>query len=247
MKNFILLLTITICAACSEKKDTDDSATEDTASNTEVQTEKTVSSTSDTVENYAPEIDVYTPSNEDGVWQIDDYAESILGSKIYKDVDSKPEQDGSIIYYQTLDLKGGYAVVTGPFEGYHEFALWRTDKGYDVIGKLTVGCGPVCDYESRFFERDGEHGSENTETIVPWDEINKHAEKLLPRILETYKGIEYSEDHQIVFNLPQKGTSMEVDLVVGADEVRVPILNLGWNKSEFYVLELYEELNERAG
>ncbi|UKN02897.1 hypothetical protein K6119_05135 [Paracrocinitomix mangrovi] len=190
----------------------------------------------------------FIPENSDGLWQIDDYAEMMMGQKIFASADAMNNNgDGVEHYYQTLDLKGGYAAVTGAYEGWSEFVLWRMADGNDLLGTMSAGCGPACDYDFKFYiMKDGEKVGEGN-NLIPRMEVEDYGASLMPKILEKYEGIEYQEDYQFFYNFPQKGTSMEVDIIVGADEVRIPIMMLSWDKKKFSVKEKYTELNERMG
>lgn len=177
-------------------------------------------------------------------WQINHYAEYILNEKIAESAESYDVSRGDNLYYETLDAAGGFANVTGAFEGWHEFVLWRMDSGEDLVIQMTVGCGPVCDYDFKFFKGNGNEIAEiKPDLIMPMGEITTHQNLMHTKALEKYPDLDYAEDCQLVFNLPQKGTSIEVDIVIGADEVQVPILQLGWNKSTFFVNELYESID----
>jgi len=82
------------------------------------------------------------------------------------------------------------------------------------------------------------------EKIFPMQEINVHKELMKERILEKFgEEIEYEDDDQLYFHLPREGTVIKLSLILGADEITVPILRLEWNKSTFYIEEKYEEVN----
>jgi hypothetical protein len=191
---------------------------------------------------------LYAPVNEDGIWQINDYAELFVGEKIYRTPEDIPaDLVGGGNYYESLDVEGGFASVTGAYEGWSEFVLWRMKNGKDLLGKMVAGCGPVCGYVFEFYQ------CQNEETvlldfqdILPVAEMDKHRNMMYEKILAEFDWIEYPDDYQYIYNLPEKGTSMEVDLMVGADEVFVPILNLGWNKERFYIIELFDEVKQRT-
>src|SRR5690606_38265214 len=158
---------LSACGSEHESKENLDTDTQDSLSGD--------SSTNDTViqDELQMESEEYLLTKDNSVWQIDNYAESLLNHKI-----TTPEKadrsGGDYLIYETIDLKGGFVAVTGAFEGRHEFALWRMKNGYDLIGWYTTGCGPVCAYDCKFYEREGEQGAEITETILPLDEMNAH-------------------------------------------------------------------------
>ncbi|MBD3638726.1 MAG: hypothetical protein HUJ25_15340 [Crocinitomicaceae bacterium] len=192
------------------------------------------------------ENETYTPENIDGIWQIDDYAELFTGTKIYKSQKDVPEDALSYgSYYLTLDTKGGYAHVTGPYEGWSEYVLWRMKDGNDLLGTMSAGCGPACDYNFDFYIMNNGEKIGDGNRLIPRMEIEDFGASLMPQILEEFEAIEYKEDYQFYYNFPQQGTSMEVDIIVGADEVRIPIILLSWDKEKFSVEKKYTELYER--
>lgn len=156
-----------------------------------------------------------------------------MGVKPVASVDELTDNKTAMWYYQKLDVKGGFASITGTMEGWKEFVLYRKSDGIDFIGEMTVGCGPACDYEFKFYT-----GLTETIVEVPLEELI-----LLIRLEEVrqahWKGVqekypvEYAEDYQYRFIFPQKGTDLKVDIVLGADEVQIPFAVLGWNKMEF--------------
>lgn len=192
--------------------------------------------------------DVYVPENADGKWQIDDYAEMQMRGKIYNSSEDIPQQDiAASSWYEVLDLKGGYARVTGAYEGWSEYVLWRMADGNDLLGTLSAGCGPVCDYHFDFFiMNDGEKVADGND-LLPLDELDQLAEAKHAQVLEEYgEGLDYKEDFVVYYDLPQSGTSMDVDLIVGADDIKVKLCKLSWDKSSFSVDEAYEALIESA-
>ena len=176
-------------------------------------------------------------------WQINDYSSYFLESPIASSSDEVKWEEGEMWYFETLDLANGFARVDGAIEGNYEFALWRMANGNDLIGKTWMACGPVCDYGFNFYEQEKGEGEEVTESVLPMKEISAHQEKLHQRINEKYTDIEYPQDSQLRFFLPQSGTSMMVNIVVGADEVEFPLLKLKWNKKQFLVDEYYDDIN----
>ena len=186
--------------------------------------------------------DIYEEPNEEHVWQINNYAEYFLESKIAKNSEEMDWEAGEMWYYETLDLKGGFARVEGAVEGNYEFAVWRMANGNDLIGKTALGCGPICEYSYYFYEQFKGEGSEVTQEILPNDEIEKHRLKIHNLIKDSYENLDNPEDSQLHFFLPQKGTSMLVNIVVGADEVDVPLLKLKWNKKQFLIDEVYDDI-----
>lgn len=175
-------------------------------------------------------------------WQIDAYVTHLIGAPIAANAEALNGKSEFQWYYQTLDIKGGFASVTGAVEGWKEFVLWRMADGNDLVGEMSVGCGPACDYDFTFYTGKGaEIQACDLKSIFPMDAIIAHQKKMVPEIIAEYP-VEYPEDSQLVFNFPRKGTGMRVDVVVGADEVRMPILQLAWNKSTFTISALFDKI-----
>lgn len=240
MKRFLVVLLAVFIFSCGGETVADISENESSeiVSNT-LNHENSQEKETELVENYVP-------ANEDGLWQIDDYAELMRGKKIYTSWDDVPEDEkGGGDIYETLDLKGGYANVTGAYEGWSEFVIWRMADGNDLLGSLTAGCGPACSYDFDFtVMKDGLEVRDGN-SLIPWKEIDAHRDKMMPKIMELYGGgLDYPEDDQYVFIFPQKGTSMQVDLLLGADEVQLPLLKLKWNKEFFSIEERYTTFSE---
>lgn len=188
----------------------------------------------------------YVPENVDGLWQIDDYAELMKGKKIYNSHEDIPDGEWSNNeFFQELDLKGGFASVTGAYEGWSEYVIWRMTENRTLLGTMSAGCGPVCSYSFQFYIFDDKNeiiSDEAGSEVLPLEEMAIHEEKLLKKVLEKYPDLEYPEDHGPKYSFPRKGTSMTVDLLVGADEIQIPMLKLSWNKMKFEIDEYYEEV-----
>jgi len=186
--------------------------------------------------------ELFIPENADGNWQIDDYAEMLTGDVIASSADKANMENSVGWYYQELDLAGGFASVTGAIEGWQEFVVWRMADGDDLIGFMSVGCGPVCDYAFRFYKGQGEDAQQiEMKDVFPMTEINEIQEAKHKEILDRDNGFgfDYPEDSQLYYHFPKKGTSMEVDIVVGADELQEPIFSLSWDKSKFSIDKKY--------
>lgn len=190
----------------------------------------------------APEKTVYGRTANATPWQIDAYATHLIGSPIAENAEALNGKSEFQWYYQTLDIKGGFASITGAVEGWKEFVLWRMADGNDLVGEMSVGCGPACDYSFTFYTGKGAQIQVcDPKSIFPMEAIELHQKRMVPKIITKYP-VEYPEDSQLVFNFPRKGTGMRVDVVVGADEVRVPILQLAWDKSTFTISELFSKI-----
>lgn len=175
--------------------------------------------------------------------QVNDYAEFFLGTKVVDAPDDLDYEHGLNHYYKLLDVANGYAEVTGAYEGEDHFAIWRMANGHDLVGYTSMGCGPVCSYEARFYEIDGDESTEVTETILPWNELNAHAEKIKTKVIESFGELEY-DDTEYIFQLPQKGTSMEVYISLSANDFEFPIVLLSWDKTKFSISKKYEKIPE---
>ena len=114
----------------------------------------------------------------------------------------------------------------------------------DLVGRMAVGCGPACDYKFNFYYCNGEEYSEAGDELFPWDEMLEHQEVMYQKGLKKYGEFDYSEDKQLRFAFPQKGTSMDVHLILGADEIEYRIIKLGWNKTNFFIEKLYHEISD---
>ena len=181
---------------------------------------------------------------ENKVWQIDDYVEKILKNKVSNSADEayKDPENLNNLYYETLDIPGGYANVTGAFEGWYEFVLFRMADGNDLLGKMTVGCGPACSYDYEFkVYNSGQLVDENPD-IFPKKEMEAHKEKMHQKTLKELEHVDYPEDAQLRYYFPQKGTDMQVNLVIGADEVEVKLLILEWDKQQFSIKKKFEKV-----
>lgn len=215
------------------------------ANGTEDVTNEEISDSSEVVD-VIEEIE-YVPENEDGVWQIDDYAEMIKGRKIYKSHDDIPvDEMSSSEYFQELDLRGGFASVTGAYEGWGEFVIWRMEHGGTLLGTMSAGCGPVCSYSFRFYIFNDQNEIVNedaAEDVLPFRDIDAQKEKLMEKVLIKYPDIEYPEEYSALYKFPRKGTSMSVDLLVGADEIQIPMLELSWDKMSFQVSNYYDDVD----
>ncbi len=120
------------------------------------------------------------------------------------------------------------------------------EDGNDLVGKMSMGCGPACDYSYQFYVCNKETTQKiELKNIMPIAEMDKHKVKMHEKALKKFN-LDYPEDISYIFNFPRKGTSMEVDIQLGADEVHVPILRLSWDKSKFNIEQLYEEVNEKT-
>lgn len=176
-------------------------------------------------------------------WQINNYANFLIGEDIATNTDDLNYDNGMNYYYQTLDIPGGFASVAGSMEGWKEFVVWRMADGDDLVGEMTVECGPACGYIFNFYKGlEAEIVAYPQDKLFPLVAINRHSEEMLVQILEKYP-VDYPEDSQLIYNFPQEGTGMRVDLNIGADEIQVPIIRLEWDRSIFYVAEFLDDPN----
>lgn len=229
-------MPIAFLMACGGEETADEAA--ENESTVDTQEEEAIE------ENVVDDEELYMPENEDGQWQINDYAEMFAGGKIYNSTDEMPEDEiGMHSYYQKLDIAGGYASVTGAYEGWSEYVLWRMADGRDLLGTMSAGCGPACSYTFNFYICEQEKTKKvNMQEMFPMDEMHEHRDMMREKALEKWE-LDYPEDFAYIYKFPQKGTSMQVDMMLGADEIHVPILKLSWNKEKFSIEELYTDLN----
>lgn len=171
--------------------------------------------------------------------QVNDYAEYFLQGKVFEDREKMDFEKGDMHYYETLDLKNGYASVTGAYEGSYQFAIWRMANGNDLVGKTSMACGPVCDYNFSFYEITADGDIDVTDQIMPMDEIQKQRQKMEDKATADGK-MEKDSFTQLRFILPQKGTSMDVYLSMNSNELEFPIVTLSWNKEKFTVSKKFD-------
>lgn len=172
--------------------------------------------------------------------QIDDYAEFLMGAKIYDSFQDSPDP-GASHWYSEKKVKNGFVSVTGAYEGAQSFALWRMENGNDLIGMTSMGCGPVCDYSFAFYEFSNSDSATVTNEIMPMDEILAHMYKIQDKVQAKYE-VEYEDSAELLFQLPQKGTSMEVWISMDANTWEFPIVLLEWDKKSFSIAEKYNDI-----
>lgn len=237
MKNWIVLPLVLSLIACGENgASVEDKETEEVSENPG-------SNLSEDTEEIDSTVEVREPVDTEN-WQINDYAEFLLNRKIAANAEELEEHLDLIFYYSTLDLKGGYAYVTGWFEGWHEFVLWRMKNGNDLVGFLSAGCGPVCEYDFKFYEFENGEKTDVTKVVIPFDQMDGHAKDMHRKFIEKNGEPEYPDDWFYKFKFPQKGTSMMVDLIIGAEEGEMPLFKLGWDKEKFFIEEKYDKIPE---
>ena len=180
-------------------------------------------------------------------WQIDDYAEFFEDACItdsQDDIDWNDPKDKCRMYYETKDVKGGFVSIRGGMEGWIEYVMFRMSDGGDLVCRMAVDCGPACGYNYKFYYCMGEDYSEAGDELFPMTEMQKHQKVMYQKGLDKYGDFDYSEDNQLRYVFPQKGTSMDVHLILGADDIEYPILTLGWNKKNFFIEKLYNQISE---
>ncbi|MCG8573357.1 MAG: hypothetical protein MI810_00615 [Flavobacteriales bacterium] len=236
-KNILWLLTGLFLLSCGGETNDKSEASEES---TEVAEENATDHELDEEISEAGDEDI----DDSDAWQIDDYAELLLKSDVYSEEEKDKlyeEKNYDILWYETLDKKGGFARVVGPFEGAYTYCLWRMADGSDLIGETTIGCGPVCDYSAQFFKQNKSEGKEVSQTILPNEEMDAHRDEIIAKVKEKHD-LEYPEDVQYIFELPQKGTSMTVQISIGANELEFPLLELSWDKEKFSIAKKFNEI-----
>lgn len=233
MKNYFYSSLIILLVACSGNEPTTNTETNDESNNA---AKDTLVPAEETVENFeVKEIPLKEKS------QVNDYADYFLQNHVVDQSGNLNFDKGVYYYYQVLDVKNGYAVVSGSFEGEYVFVVWRMANGNDLVGKTSSSCGPVCDYSVNFYEITPEGDVDVTATIVPAAEIEKQRKKM--EELAVKEGVvESSDDSQLLYILPQKGTSIDVYLSMSSNEVEFPILTLSWDKTKFNISKKYNEI-----
>lgn len=237
MKSLIYLSVLVFFSFCgsSNPRDKDISNPE----------ELNIENTADSVEELSEESENNQFQSSD--WEIDDYAEYFEDDCIKEssdDIDWNDPEEKCHLFYETKDVQGGFVSIRGGMEGWIEYVMFRMANGKDLICRMAVGCGPACDYDYKFYYCNGEFNSEAGPELFPYSEMQAHQEVMYQKGLKKYGDFDYSEDQQLRYVFPQKGTSMDVNLILGADEIEYPIMTLGWNKTNFYVEEVIEEIRE---
>ena len=234
MKYFYLATLMLILSACGSSENQDSTTADDSASR-ETDTAVTV------------EAEINEPIHETielkEINQVNDYAEYFLQAKVFEDPSSMDFEKGDMHYYETLDLKNGYAAITGAYEGSYQFAIWRMANGNDLVGKTSSECGPGCNYKFTLYEITKDGDIDVTEALIPMDDIEKQRQKLESKAKAEGK-MEEEFNSQLKFILPQKGTSMDVYLSMNLNELEFPIVTLSWDKSKFTISKKFEEIPE---
>jgi hypothetical protein len=175
--------------------------------------------------------------------QVNNYAEYFLQAKVFEDRALMDFEKGDMHYYEILDLKNGYASVTGYYEGSYQFAIWRMANGNDLVGKTSSECGPGCNYKFSLYEITKDGDIDVTDALIPMDDIEKQRQKLESRAKAEGR-MEEEFSSQLKFILPQKGTSMDVYLSMNLNELEFPVVTLTWDKSKFTISKKFEEIPE---
>jgi len=171
--------------------------------------------------------------------QVNDYAEYFLQAKVFDDHTKMNYEQGDMHYYEVLDIKNGYAKVTGAYEGSYTFAIWRMANGNDLVGKTSMSCGPVCDYTYEFFEITPDGDLNVTKTVLPQKEISEHCKFMVDKAMAEEK-MDQSVKSQMLFELPQQGTDIQVYLSLNSNELEFPLLTLSWDKSKFTISKKFD-------
>lgn len=237
-KTLSYILLVFLATACS------DSTSESNTLENHLDKKDTITqNSSDPLESAIQEEEAQVEGDKNKVWQIDDYAEKELNSSIAQTAEEAYENSSTTAYYyETLDIPGGYANVTGAFEGWYEFVLYRMKDNKDLVCRMAAGCGPACAYDFEFKVYDKGNLINENPNILPIKEIEKHEEKMHEKVLGALEYTDYPEDAQLRYIFPQKGTDMQVNLVVGADEAEIKLLVLSWDKEKFSIKKKYDEV-----
>ena len=182
--------------------------------------------------------DVVEVANEN--WQINDYVEFILDTKVGEGFDDAEEP--YFHHYTDLDIGAGYAEVTGAYEGASTYVLWRMANGNDLIGTTSYGCGPVCDYSYLFQEYDGTKATDVSKSTLPQDEISAHFEKIEKEMQKKYPELTDDPNGQYMYSLPKEGTDLTLFMSYHLNDFEFPIMVLSWDKEKFSVKKKISEL-----
>lgn len=172
--------------------------------------------------------------------QIDEYVEFLLGDKVSKEPPSG-NVTGMGYFYSDLDVKGGYAEVSGAFEGGMTYVLWRMENGADLIGRTNYECGPVCGYDYEFWIFENENQREAKAEVLPLKEMESHFKSVEKAMIQKYPDLEDPEG-QYMLTLPKKGTSIIVNMSINLNDFEFPIMELSWDKTKFSVSKKYDDL-----
>jgi hypothetical protein len=234
MKYFYLATLMLILTACGSSENQDSTTADDSASR---ETDTAVTVEAEINEPIHETIELKEKN------QVNDYAEYFLQAKVFEDPSSMDFEKGDMHYYETLDLKNGYAAITGAYEGSYQFAIWRMANGNDLVGKTSSECGPGCNYKFTLYEITKDGDIDVTEALIPMDDIEKQRQKLESKAKAEGK-MEEEFNSQLKFILPQKGTSMDVYLSMNLNELEFPIVTLSWDRSKFTISKKFEEIPE---
>lgn len=239
MKKLIYIPIGLLFFACGESNSQED---KEMSENAEFTTNIEDSTSGETALTSSEEVNI-----EPSGWNVDDYAEFFEDACIVDrqdQIDWNDPDEKCHLFYETKDVKGGFVSIRGGMEGWIEYVMFRMADGRDLVGRMAVGCGPACSYEFKFYYCNKEDYELALEQPFPVEEMDTHIEKMYKKGTEKYPDLEYAEDYQVRYVFPQQGTSMAVNLILGADEIEYPIIKLGWNKTNFFVEELYHEIKE---
>jgi hypothetical protein len=234
MKYFYLATLMLILTACGSSENQDSTTADDSASR---ETDTAVTVEAEINEPIHETIELKEKN------QVNDYAEYFLQAKVFEDPSSMDFEKGDMHYYETLDLKNGYAAITGAYEGSYQFAIWRMANGNDLVGKTSSECGPGCNYKFTLYEITKDGDIDVTEALIPMDDIEKQRQKLESKAKAEGR-MEEEFNSQLKFILPQKGTSMDVYLSMNLNELEFPIVTLSWDRSKFTISKKFEEIPE---
>ena len=233
IRKFSTLVVVLIATACAQQEteqSTENKPTENDSTNSVGNPELVDTALVDT--NHVTELKKQN--------QVTDYAEYFLQVKIVRSSDQLQTDNGIYHYYETLDIANGFARITGAYEGSDEFVIWRMSDGSDLVGHTSTSCGPVCSYHTVFYQCKDGKDEDVTGTILPWKEMEKHLAAVNEKVKAKYD-LE-SDEPQFMFQLPQKGTDMDVWYSNNLNDFEFIMMTLSWDKQKFSVKKKYDEV-----
>lgn len=147
-------------------------------------------------------------------------------------------------YYSILDTLNGYAEVRGAYDAKSEYRIWKMSNGNDLIGEILTGYCSECRQQVYFYEASEKKITDVTETVLPWDELNTHAEKIKTKVLDIY-GEQGFEGIYYAFLPSRYKSSIEVNISLYISRMEFPIASLQWNETKFIIAEKYEKIPTR--
>ena len=130
---------------------------------------------------------------------------------------------------ETLDRKAGYMkTVCLGCESTSFLTYWTNPGQPDLVADVSRGCGPVCEDRITFYHA-GPDGMTKLDTTSIIGKVTQEmflAEGGDPNVFN-------QDAYELLFHLPQKGTSIRVTLDAGGPNFKGNCMDLLWNKGTF--------------